>query len=284
MMQMKDRDIKKAFESITPSEDARKRMFNAIINKKSAADASAMEENIYEKSKTSPWYVRFKTQIGICGTVAVCAAAFAITIMNPGIKNIKQNNILTETIDYSGDDLFTYTETTTTISENNFKLTEKNKEFVLKNNDMDNTAAKTTKPDKDSKDENMSSIYSESSEYITQATEIITKPAVTTIASTTLTTVKTIETVTFTTTVSNPIYKDFLDFNCITWNNKTYTTNYTKADYSSLSDYLGSSAALNSDRQTYSIILYKIKDMPVEQGFAVQYAGRTDYYIFYNIG
>lgn len=98
---MKDMDIKKAFESITPSEDARERMFNAIINKKSAADASAMEENIYKKSKTSPWYVRFKTQIGICGTVAVCAAAFAITIMNPGIKNIKQNNILIETIDYS---------------------------------------------------------------------------------------------------------------------------------------------------------------------------------------
>jgi len=286
MTQMKDNEIKKAFESLTPSDEARKRMFNAIINKNSAADATAMNA-VKKHSYKSPWYVRFKPQIGICSTAAICIAAFTLTITNPEIKNIEQNNIQMEYVDFSENDESIYKNTTTAQSENNFGQLENNEKSILnsKNPKLKNSSNnnKTTTAYKSPKDD---TVFTGLSEYITKATSIVSKPIETTVSSSTLTTVKTTavkETATVMSTVKNPIYMNFLDFNCIIWNNNTYTTNYTEIEYSDIADSLGSSTALNNNDQSYSIVLYKIKNMPIEQGFAVQYAGKSNYYVFYNM-
>lgn len=284
---MKDNEIKKAFESLTPSDEARKRMFNAIINKNSAADATAMNA-VKKHSYKSPWYVRFKPQIGICSTAAICIAAFTLTITNPEIKNIEQNNIQMEYVDFSENDESIYKNTTTSKSENNFGQIENNENSILnaKNPKLKNSSDnnnKTTTAYKSPKDD---TVFTGLSEYITKATSIVSKPIETTVSSSTLTTVKTTavkETATVMSTVKNPIYMNFLDFNCIIWNNNTYTTNYTEIEYSDIADSLGSSTALNNNCQSYSIVLYKIKNMPIEQGFAVQYAGKSNYYVFYNM-
>lgn len=283
---MKDNEIKKAFESLTPSDEARKRMFNAIINKNSAADATAMNA-VKKHSYKSPWYVRFKPQIGICSTAAICISAFALTITNPEIKNIEQNNIQMEYVDFSANDESIYKNTTTAQSENNFGQLENNEKSILnsKNPKLKNSSDnnKTTTAYKSPKDD---TVFTGLSEYITKATSIVSKPIETTVSSSTLTTVKTTavkETATVMSTVKNPIYMNFLDFNCIIWNNNTYTTNYTEIEYSDIADSLGSSTALNNNCQSYSIVLYKIKNMPIEQGFAVQYAGKSNYYVFYNM-
>lgn len=284
---MKDNEIKKAFESLTPSDEARKRMFNAIINKNSAADATAMNA-VKKHSYKSPWYVRFKPQIGICSTAAICIAAFTLTITNPEIKNIEQNNIQMEYVDFSENDESIYKNTTTSKSENNFGQIENNENSILnaKNPKLKNSSDnnnKTTTAYKSPKDD---TVFTGLSEYITKATSIVSKPIETTVSSSTLTTVKTTavkETTTVMSTTKNPIYMNFLDFNCIIWNNNTYTTNYTEIEYSDIADSLGSSTALNNNGQSYSIVLYKIKNMPIEQGFAVQYAGKSNYYVFYNM-
>lgn len=281
---MKDNDIKKAFESLTPNDEARERMFNAIINKNSTADATAIKKNTYKKPKVSPWYVRFKPQIGICSTAVICAAAVALIIMNSELRNIKQNNIYIECIDFLEDDDLKYKSTTTTQSENNEDSV---LNADLKNDSADSESVKTTSLYKDSKNDNISDVSPVPAEYTAKTTSIISKPIETMASSSTLPTVKTTvtkETNNVTSNNENKIYmKNFIDFNCIIWNNQTYSTNYTQVEYNSISDSLGSSTALNDNGQTYSIVLYKIKNMPIEQGFAVQYAGRTDYYIFYNI-
>jgi len=285
---MKDNEIKKAFESLTPSDEARERMFNAIINKNSAADATDMNA-VKKHSYKSPWYVRFKPQIGICSTAAICVVAFTLTITNPGIKNIEQNNIQMEYVDFAENDESICKNTTTAQSENNFGQLENNENSILntKNpklkNSSDNNNEKTTSAYKNPKDD---AVFTDSSEYITKATGIVSKPIETTVSSSTFTTVKTTaikETTTVMSTAKNPIYMNFLDFNCIIWNNNTYITNYTEIEYSDIADSLGSNTALNNNGQSYSIVLYKIKNMPIEQGFAVQYAGKSNYYVFYNM-
>lgn len=207
---MKDNEIKKAFESLTPSDEARKRMFNAIINKNSAADATAMNA-VKKHSYKSPWYVRFKPQIGICSTAAICIAAFALTITNPEIKNIEQNNIQMEYVDFSENNESIYKNTTTAQSENNFGQLENNEKSILnsKNPKLKNSSNnnKTTTAYKSPKDD---TVFTGLSEYITKATSIVSKPIETTVSSSTLTTVKTTavkETATVMSTVKNPIYE-----------------------------------------------------------------------------
>ena len=72
------------------------------------------------------------------------------------------------------------------------------------------------------------------------------------------------------------------DFNHVTWSGLSYDTEYQTVSYEDLKTYLGSGVAVGDTVDGfYTILLYEIAGMPIERGFAVQYAGQNEFYLFY---
>lgn len=281
---MKSEDIRKAFESITPSDEAKERMLKAIIEKSQTAT-----ENTSARPADTPWYVKFRAQIGVCGAAAVCAAVFAITVMNPGIANIGGKDNFVETQPYCES-----TETRAAVTT-----------VITDISDADQTTAYTTSAPKKAANhtektpqnttgtsEVLSAAVIECSAATVQTqrtiiTEIATTTAPKETTQSVITTATEIPTQTetaATTASGNPsLYGNLFDFSRATWAGRSYATDYAEVSYGKLMNLLGSGVAMDDENGTYTILIYEMKGVPVEEGFAVQYIGQTNYYAFYNV-
>lgn len=276
---MKNDEIKKAFESLTPDDAAKERMLRGIM-----AKSAAMEHEASAEPKAMPWFIRFKAPIGFCAAAMACAMVFTIALSNPAIvQNGSSRQQLLETRPAAETTRMSAIVTTTTAA------TEAATEAQI--------TTYTTSPLTGGTTAAKSAVTTET--VVSTATPPTTEPVVlsslatetsealqTTTATETVTTVTTAETVGTTTEVSikPSLYGDLYDFNLVTWAGRSYATDYALADYSQLSTNLGSGVATGENAEgTYTILLYELKGTPVENGFAVQYAGQTAYYIFYSI-
>lgn len=282
---MKNEDIKKAFESLTPSNDAKERMLKAIIEK------SASSPNTREKDNAAPWHIRFKTPLGVCTAAIACAAAFAITFLNPGLLNNKTSDFVeTPTVCRS-----------TTVSTSTAVITDfsaQTSEIIITNKKDDGMAAFAP-----ASTENILNNAQKEISFTTTVMSQKTDSASTNKSecSSVSTTVNTTEAPVKTTTASSEstnhtetsddgnntgssLYGDLFNFNSITWAGRNYKTDYIETFYSNINSFLGSGAAINyDDGKVYTVLIYELKNVPVEDGFAVQYIGQPNYYVFYNV-
>ncbi|MGN0584630.1 MAG: hypothetical protein ACI4JD_04180 [Ruminococcus sp.] len=283
---MKNEDIKRAFESLTPNEESKERMLRAIMEK----SAAVLNEASAEPVKV-PWYVRYRAQLGMCTAAAVCAAVFGVAVLNPAfVKNSGDKAALVEKV--------TCTETTA--------VTEEAKTETSVNTQTEKASHTTKVTVKSTEASEVKETKTLPAVTEIKGTDAPEKPAVTTCAvtgttqkvtaaSTEMTVVTDEEIVTsmsevqteVTTsgTTSRPsLYGDLYDFNHVTWAGLNYATSYEEISYSKIVNHLGSGVATGDGVEgTYTILLYEIKGMPVEKGIAVQYAGQTSYYVFYSV-
>lgn len=261
---MKNEDIKKAFECLTPSDETKEKMFDAILEKASA-----------EPVKT-PWFIRFRPQIGAVGALAACGVLFTFAALNPHIIGGKDNFVETKPIEENA--------AVTAFTEENTK------ETIV-------TSAKTTECEKTTTStEVKTSLYAAAvttaayKETTVLSSAATSAPAVlkTTLQTETTEEVPPAETETKpanTTSVSTSrqnLYGDMYDYSLVSWAGRSYTTDYEEISYSSLVKNLGSGAAFSETSDgAYTILIYEIEGISPEEGFAVHYMGETRFYYFY---
>ena len=292
---MKNDEIRKAFDRLTPDEETKERMLRNIMTK-----SAEMKQETSAKPVIVPWYVRLRVPMGISAAAAACAMVFTLASNNP---ELVQNGASRQNM------LETKPAATTIVTENEVPAETETKPAettaeAVQTAITASTAAQT--PTTTAAVDNL--LKPSSTGVITTAapkpvtSEVVTTPALTeTVTSTTveavtttaepavtteLTTTKAPETTVTTTTVSikPSLYGDLFDFNHVTWAGRSYDTDYEIVAYEDLANHLGSGVAVGDEVSgSYTILLYAIKGVPVEQGFAVQYAGQYAYYLFYNI-
>lgn len=295
---MNNDDIKKAYDRLTPDEETKERMLRAII-----AKSAEMEHEASAKPVIVPWYVRLRVPMGISAAAMACAMVFTLASNNP---ELVQNGASRQGM------LETKPASTTMIAENEepavttVRPAETTAEAVQTAITV-STAAQT--PTTTAAVENLLNTSS-TGVITTAAPKPVTSEAVTTHASTeAVTTTETAESVTTTaelaytteiitstasettaltttlTTKGTPaVYGNYHDYNHVIWNDMTYATVYESVPYEMLNESMGSGVAIGeSIGGAYTILLYSIDGMTIEQGFAVQYAGQEKYYLFYNI-
>lgn len=281
---MKNEDIKKAFESITPDNEAKERMLKAIMEKSQAAS-----ENASAKPENTPWYVKFKAQIGVCSAAAVCAAVFALTVISPGIKDIGDTNnfVVPKPSEEIAATQAAVTGITTGTDKEDAALTVAYTTSVSENHQQgENTSKNTTNVSKVLcvTDAHHSDIVTKAVNTTTAASPLLTTNTTTPSTEThTETSSVSAETSTETTVSSYGLYGNLFDFSHVTWAGKSYSTDYAETSYSKIKNILGSGVAMDDEGNTYTILLYSIDGVPVEDGLAVQYIGNTNYYVFYCI-
>ena len=271
---MKNEDIKKAFECLTLSEEAKDRMFEAILEKSS------------EESLKTPWFIRFRPVISTAGAIAACAALFTFAALNPQITGGKNDFVETKpamentAVTVVSDEIGAVTELTSVTataesSETSLKTTAS--QVMTTSTEVKTSAAAaeiTTAAD-----------AAETPVQTAASTAAITGAATTAVQTeiTEETTASVIETVTETTTNAANLYGDLYDFSLVSWAGRDYTTSYEEVPYSSLVSNLGSGAAFSDTAEgAYTILIYEIEGIPVEKGFAVHYMGQNSYYYFYS--
>lgn len=274
---MKNEDIKKAFESLTPSNEAKERMLKAIIEKSAAAPDIELT-----KTESTSWHIRLKVPIGVCTAAIACAAAFAITLLNPGIvNNDKTDNFVATQPFCESTEAFTstaITKSTTQTSETDL--------IVKKSGGMAAFAAMTTNVTTEPIRTEISFTKTDADVPTTIITE--TTSATTSFKTTENTTTAAESTDhTETSSESNPsnssLYGNLFDFRSITWAGVSYSTDYIEISYDNINGFLGSGAAVNYEtNKVYTVLLYELKNVPIEKGFAVQYIGQSNYYVFYS--
>lgn len=282
---MKNEDIKKAFESLTPSDDAKERMLKAIIAKSAAAPDVKPA-----KTESTPWHIRLKVPIGVCTAAMACAAAFAITLLNPGLlNNDKTDNFVGTQPFCENANTFTSTAITEPVTQaSETALTMK------KSGGMPAFATVTT----GCIAETVKTEISFTGTVMSQKTaDVLTTTMAETTAATT--SVKTTENPANTTTLTestdhtetsdesnstgNSLYGNLFDFRSIMWAGISYSTDYTETSYDNINSFLGSGAAVNYEtNKVYTVLIYELKNVPIEKGFAVQYIGQSNYYVFYS--
>lgn len=283
---MKNEDIKKAFESLTPSDDAKERMLKAIIAKSAAAPDVKPA-----KTESTPWHIRLKVPIGVCTAAMACAAAFAITLLNPGLlNNDKTDNFVGTQPFCENTDIFTSTAITEPVTQaSETALT------VKKSGGMAACAAMTT----DCITKNVKEEISFTETVMSQKPADVSTTIITETTAATTTSVKTTENPANTTTLTkstdhtetsdesnstgSSLYGNLFDFRSITWAGISYSTDYIETSYDNINSFLGSGAAVNYEtNKVYTVLIYELKNVPIEKGFAVQYIGQSNYYVFYS--
>lgn len=295
---MKNEDIKKAWERLTPDEQAKERMLQGIMAKSAAMEA---QEEASAEPRAIPWYVRLRVPMGVSAAAMACVMVVTLAVGNPLLVNngsSRQELLGTQPVSgmhttapvASADDAeagAAGTDVTnapgpvqTTFTTMSSALTETSLDNFLNETPAVTTAVSQTPS---------------VSEVVTSPTEAVSEPSITTAASVTTltggtevqTTVQTEATVTATTVMATvtqlpSLYGDMYDFNHVTWAGLSYDTVYETVPYSRLTNHLGSGVAVgDAVNGSYTILLYEIEGVPVERGFAVQYAGQREYYYFY---
>ncbi len=301
-------EIKKAWDCLTPDEEAKNRMLQGIMAK---AAAMEQEESAKPEEKT-PWYIRLRVPMGFSAAAMACAMVVTFAAGNSAIMNngsSRQELLGTKPVSgmHTTDALAPAetTQTTTAASVEAIRttaaieaakasfttvtsaLTEAPIDNTIITNSTETEAFVETKPIVSNV------VTSPTSQMVTSS--ITTEGSVTTPAATTsetqaqttvLTSDTTVKTTTVGTTASYPsLYGDMYDFNHVSWAGLNYDTAYETIEYMELENHLGSGIAVGDAVDgSYTILLYKVKDMPIEKGLAVQYAGQTEYYLFYCVG
>ncbi len=279
---MMNDEIKRAFEEITLGDEPRERMLKEIM-----AQSTAMRQDASAKRETIPWYVRFKAPMGFCGAAMACALMFTIAVSNPAVvsnNNDRQQIVATQPV----------TITTTAPAVKTASSGSSKTEFA---------AVQTTASSRTTEAVSKTITVTEATTTVSTAETVISptvKPVVssltTTGASAELITTATVtevttqavsSTATEVTTIGTTfpsLYGNYFDFNNVTWAGRSYATDYVETDYAVLADCIGSGVATGDKAMgSYTILLYRLEGVPVENGFAVQYAGQTAYYIFYSV-
>lgn len=279
---MMNNEIKRAFEEITLSDESRERMLKEIMTQ-----SSVMKQEASAKRETTPWYIRFKTPIGFCGAAMACALMFTIAVSNPAVvsnNNDRQQIVATQPVTI-----------TTTVPAVTTALPESSRTELA--------AVQTTASLRTTEAVSKTITVTEATSNVTTAETVISptvKPAVSSLTTTgtsaeliTTATVTEVTTqvvssttveVTTTGTTFPSLYGNYFDFNHVTWAGRSYATDYVETDYAVLADCIGSGVATGDEAMgSYTILLYRLDGVPVERGFAVQYAGQTAYYIFYSV-
>ena len=296
---MKNDEIRKAFDRLTPDEETKERMLRNIMTK-----SAEMKQETSAKPVIVPWYVRLRVPIGISVAAMACAMVFTLASNNP---ELVQNGASRQ------DMLEAKPAATTIVTESAVSVPEETKPAETTAEDVQtaittSTAAQT--PTTTAAVENL--LNTSSTGVITTAapkpvtSEVVTTPAstdavattasaetVTTTAETAVTTEMTtltevtettVITTTLTTKRSPAMYGNYHDYNHVIWDGVTYATSYETVSYEMLSESMGSGVAVGEHiGGSYTILLYSIDGMTIEQGCAVQYAGQETYYLFLNI-
>lgn len=296
---MNNDDIRKAYDRLTPDEETKERMLRAIM-----ARSAEMEQEASAKPVIVPWYVRLRVPMGISAAAMACAMVFTLASNNP---ELVQNGALRQEM------LETKPAATTIVTENEVPAETETKpaETTAEAVQTAITASTTAQtPTTTAAVENF--LNTSSTGVITTAapkpvtSEVVTTPSSTEAVTTTeavetvTTTAETVQTTeittlteatettaastTLTTKGSPAVYGNYHDYNHVIWNGVTYATSYEEVSYEMLRESMGLSIAIGeSIGGSYTILLYSIDQMPVGQGFAVQYAGQETYYLFLNI-
>ncbi len=285
---MKNEDIKKAFERLSPSGEAKERMLKGIAEK----SANAAADKTAGKICSQPIKAKFNSKIGVCTAVLACAAVFAVTVLSPGLlsggkkedlvaeqqqslETCVQENIGTVCITADSAAAVSGTALTSEIS-GNAAVPDKSIFGIDRQIQEESSLTETAVSVKSGASES-----SEKSTVITTAAvQDAREPDESTAAAEALCTEETSsEKVT-----EKAVYKNLYDFSDIIWNGRSYSTDYTEASYGSINSFLGSGAALNYEtNKAYTVLIYELKNVSVEDGFAVQYLGQSNYYIFYSV-
>lgn len=271
---MKNEDIKKAFQRLTPSDETKEKMFNAILEKASA-----------EPVRT-PWFIRFRPQISAVGALAACGVLFTFAALNPHIIGNKNHFVETKPIEEStavavipeenSEEAYAVTTCTSIASKASAKATEHEKKTTSTEVKTSLYAAAVT-----------TAAYKETTVLSSAATSA-SSVLKTTLQTETTEEVPPAETETkpvATTSVSTSrqnLYGDMYDYSLVSWAGKSYTTDYEEISYSKLVKNLGSGAAFSETSDgAYTILIYEIEGISPEEGFAVHYMGETSFYYFY---
>lgn len=269
---MKNEDIKKAFESLSPSEEAKERMLEAILEKASA------------EPERAPWYIRFRPQIGAAGALAACAALFTFAAVNPQITGSRNDFVETKPSQVSQEsaavtEISIEKAVTTAVST---AITTET--FTKSTAESTRTTAGEVKTTSGSAVETAAVTGAATTKATAAETTAVTTAAETKPATQSVTNDDEAVVTTVTTSAAE-LYGDMYEFNHVFWAGREYATNYEEVAYSSLVTNLGSGAAFSDTSDgAYTILIYEIEGVPVEKGFAVHYMGQMNYYYFYNIG
>ena len=304
---MKNDDIKKAYDHLTPDDETKERMLRNIMMM-----SSEIEQNASAKPVIVPWYVRLRMPMGISAAAMACAMVFTLALNNPALvqdSSSHQNMLGTKPAASVSAVTVTTTDCTTSkTTETTAVETKISKTPAVQTASITSTAAQTptiTAP------VNNFLNTSSSSEIHTAAPKPVTSNVVTpppTTSTEALITTVSVETVTTpaetavttehsavtteisessvtTTTTKKPIlYGNIHDYNHVELAGAEYITYYECIPYEELDDTLGSGVAVGElIGGSYTILMYSINDTPVEEAIAVQYAGQQTYYLFYNI-
>ncbi len=295
---MKNDDIKRAFEAMTPDENAKERMLKGIMEKAEQASVQSSAER-----ETLPWYTRFKMPLGYCTAAMACAMVFTIAVSNSALLHNNQE----------GQQMLAVPETTTTTAavqtEAASPTTAKTVETTVKTTAATEKAVAATttvqtaaSTEKEEAIQTTLAAVTDVAPIVTTAQTVISptiKPVDSSLTTTgiptelitttptrltTVTASSADTTVTSTVSILPSLYGNLYDFNQVVWAGRSYATDYSIVDFDTLTDFLGSGVATGSESDaTYTILVYEIEGLPMEDGFAVQYAGQTAYYAFYNV-
>lgn len=272
---MKNEDIRKAFDSISPSEEAKERMLRNIMAK---AGNDSVNESSAKPECAAPWYIRFRPQLGAVGALAACAAVAAAFVLNPAFKKSESNDfvqgtrpaVTSEAVTSARETEATAAETTAVSETSQTKTSEC-------------TTVTTAVSSAETKKAETSAALTSKAVCHTTSTSVCTEPVCAATVSSALTTVSSApETTTVSTaSITQSLYGDPFDFRSVSWAGVSYSTDYAEISYSKLSGCLGSGVAMSDEMGTYTILLYQIQGVPVEDAVAVQYIGQTNFYYFY---
>lgn len=301
---MNHEEIKKAWECLTPDEQTKERMLQAILEK-----SAAMEQEESAKPNAIPWYVRLRVPMGISAAAMACAMIVTLAVDHPLlVNNGSSRQELLETMPVSGmhttePDVSAEAEQKPVTAETEMTQTEVSVQ-TTKPTTMQSVSSTTASLNNFLKSSTaateavtaptpiVSAVVTSPTE-VTVLSSITTEAPVTTLAeveettavsekTTETTAVLTTTTTTVTTTALPSLYGDMYDFNHVTWSGINYMTDYVTVPLSDLVNYLGSGVAVGDTVSgSYTILLYEIDGMPIEKGFAVHYAGQDAFYLFY---
>jgi hypothetical protein len=276
---------------MTPDDATKARMFSAIMEQSAATQRQESAE-----PKKAPWYVRLRIPMGVTAAAMACAMMITLAVGNPllGNNGSSRQELLAEIPDsgivttISAEHADTTQTSTTTVTSHSTVASTGATHGAVAATSVGQTASGTpavTEVAAAAAEETVETEAVQQTETVaaisTQPVETETKPVLTEVTEAP----SQVETTTVTRYSALPsLYGSMFDFNHVSWAGRSYDTTYAEVSSDLLADYLGSGVAMGDTVSgSYTILLYQMQGVPVEQGIAVQYAGQNGFYLFYRI-